>query len=135
MKYLWIGLLLTLAACGDTQAYQGVAYTPPPTPGGRMCIDQCAKSKDYCEQTCDLDNRACYNDVQASAQRDYDNYTRQRFASHASIDMLPSDFEHPDACLEAKKKCLGDCARPHDACYRNCGGAVTVTTSCQFLCF
>jgi hypothetical protein len=137
MKYLGCGiLLLLLAACGGSApVYQSTVYTPPATPGGRMCIDQCNKSRDYCRESCDLENRACYNDVQAAAQREYDRYTRQRFASHLSVDMLPSDFEHAEGCNATKKRCYADCLHPYHSCYHECGGTVTVTSSCQFLCF
>ena len=136
MKYLWIGLFLILAACGsNTPVYQSINYVPPATPGGRMCIDQCAKSRDYCHDSCNLDYRACYNDVQMKAQHQYDRYALDRFASHAPIDMMPSDFEHPEACNTAKSRCVSDCDRPYNTCYHECGGAVTVTSSCQFLCF
>lgn len=124
-----------LVACGNAPTYQNTNYVLPATPGGRLCADQCVKSRDFCRQSCDLDNRACYNDVQAAAQRDYDRYTRERFANRMTVDMLPRDFEHPQDCLAAKKSCLADCVRPYNSCYRSCGGTVTVTTSCQFLCF
>ena len=138
MKYLCCALFLLLAACGGapmTPAAQGIAYTPPATPGGRMCIDQCNKARDYCQESCTLDYRACYNDMQAGAQRDYDSYTRERFTDNLPLSMMPSDFEHPEKCNKEKKNCSSDCAQPYNSCYRSCGGAVTVTTSCQFLCF
>jgi hypothetical protein len=138
IKYLWCAVFLMLAACGgqpSAPVYQGVSYVPPATPGGRMCVDQCNKARDYCQESCGLDYRACYNDVQAAAQRDYDSYVRAHFANPSSLSMVPSSFEHPEACNAQKKSCTADCTRPYDECYRSCGGAVTVTTSCQFLCF
>lgn len=135
MKYLCFGILLLLAACDSAPVYRSTSYALPATPGGRMCVDQCGKSRDYCRESCDLDHRACYNDVQSAAQRDYDNYMRERFADHLPANRWPSDFEHPDACNATKKSCYGDCDRPYNLCYRECGGNVTVTTSCQFLCF
>ena len=124
-----------LAACRDGPVYQNTSYALPTTPGGRMCATQCSEARDYCHQTCDLDNRACYNNVQSAAEADYDRYARERFQSHLGVDRLPSDFEHPEACIAAKKSCNADCDRPYNSCYRDCGGQVTVTTSCQFLCF
>jgi len=128
-----------VAACdgGAVQApaYQGTTYTLPATPGGRMCADQCKKAREYCAQSCDLDYRACYNDVQADAQKSYDLYVRERFMNHASVDLLPSDFEHADLCNAEKKRCLADCDTPYNACYKSCGGGITVTTTCQFMCF
>jgi hypothetical protein len=100
-----------------------------------MCTDQCKKAREYCSESCDLDYRACYNDIQKDAQQNYDIYVRDRFSSHLSVDLLPSDFEHPDLCNAEKKHCLTDCDHPYNACYTSCGGTVTTTTSCTFLCF
>jgi len=124
-----------LVACSEGPVYQSTTYVLPTTPGGRMCTDQCSKSRDFCRESCDLDNHACTNDVQAAAQRDYDKYARERFAAHLPSDRWPSDFEHPEACAAAKKSCYTACDRPYNSCYRSCGGSVIVTTSCQFLCF
>ena len=134
-KILGYAFLLVLGACSSTPAYHNVTYIPPATPGGRLCMEQCNKSRDYCHQSCDLDNRACFNEVQAAAERDYDHYANTRFGERLPNELLPSDFEHPDACIADKKSCYADCNQPYDSCYKSCGGAVTVTTSCQFLCF
>ena len=135
MKYLVCLGLLMLAACGVAPAYQGTQYTPPATPGGRMCMEQCNQARDYCQESCTLDYRACYNNVQAGAQSEYDKYTAERFADRTPVTLMPSDFERPEVCNAEKKKCFADCVHPYDLCYRSCGGTVTVTTSCQFLCF
>lgn len=124
-----------LSACDSTPAHKSISYVRPATPGGRMCIDQCGKSRSYCQDSCNLDNRACYNDVQATAQKEYDAYARARFAKHVSVDMMPSDFERPEKCESAKQKCLSECDEPYKDCYSDCGGQVNVTTSCQFMCF
>ena len=129
--------LLVLAACGggNSPAYQNAAYTLPATPTGRMCVAQCGKSRDYCRESCALDHRACMNEVQTKAQRDYDAYARERFAKHKSLDLFPSDFENPEACNAAKKGCENACDRPYNGCYRDCGGTVNVVSSCQYFCF
>ena len=137
IRNFWCLFFLMLAACGGgaAPAYHSIVYTPPATPGGRMCMDQCNKARDYCQESCSLDYRACYNNVQAAAQIDYDKYASEHFSGHLPSTMMPSDFEHPAACNAERKKCFADCTRPYDSCYRSCGGTVTVTTSCQFLCF
>jgi hypothetical protein len=135
-RHLWFGLVLLLAACGgEAPSYQSTSYAPPATPGGRMCIDQCEKSRDFCRDSCTLDYRACYVDVQKEAQQGYDTYAREHFANHQPIDLFPSDFEHPEACNKDKKHCLSDCEQPYNSCYTGCGGTISVTKSCQFLCF
>jgi hypothetical protein len=98
-------------------------------------MNQCNQSRDYCEKSCDYDYRACYYNVQAAAQVEYDRYVKEHYTYHTPTTLLPSDFEHPDDCNLAKKNCIADCMHPYDSCYRSCGGTVTVTSSCQFLCF
>jgi hypothetical protein len=136
MRPVWLlyGLLLFLAACGDAQNYSPATYTPPPGKGGLMCVEQCGKSRGYCGWSCDLDYRACVNDVQGAAQREYDVYANYRHAHHAPVDLLPSDFEHPEKCEADKKRCEAACDRPYNACYSACGGTVTPRDSCFFLC-
>ena len=136
LKPFLCGLLLLLTACGGgAPSYQTTTYTLPKTPGGRLCATQCAEARDYCRESCALDVRACYNDMQSKAQQDYDLYTRAHFADRKSIKLLPSDFEHPEACVAEKKTCIGTCIKPYNACYTSCGGVVTTTSYCQFLCF
>jgi hypothetical protein len=140
LRHLVLGLVFALAACGgsssvETPATQSLAYTLPATPGGRMCVNQCNQARDFCQQTCDYDIRSCYYEIQKAAQRDYDTYMRDQFARHAPAIMLPSDFEHPEACMDVKKNCLAECDGPYNECYRGCGGVVSTTSSCQYLCF
>jgi hypothetical protein len=68
--FLILGLL---AACGGP-SYQETVYSLPATPGAHLCATQCTEARDYCRQGCDLENRACYNSVQAKAQEEYDRY-------------------------------------------------------------
>jgi len=76
VRKLCCGILLLLVACaGGEPVSQSTSYILPATPGGRMCVDQCNKSRDYCQESCTLDYRACYNDIQASAQHAYDAYS------------------------------------------------------------
>ena len=127
-----------LAGCGGGDAppaYHHVSYVLPATPGGRLCTQQCDMSRDYCAESCHLDHRSCINDVQMAAQRNYDAYARSHYGNQGALVLLPSDFEHPQACNAQKKHCLADCEKPYNACFASCGGSVSVTTSCQFLCF
>jgi hypothetical protein len=138
MKLLSLCTLFVLGACGTNATaptYQNTSYILPASPGGRMCVDQCKKARDYCSESCSLDYRACYNDMQSTAQNEYDHYVRDRFINNTPTELLPSDFEHPEKCNSEKKHCLADCGKPYNACYTTCGGSVSTTSSCQFLCF
>lgn len=96
-------------------------------------MEQCREAQGYCEQRCDLNRRACTNDMQAQAIKDYDKYAREQMSMRAQVDLHPRDFEHPEACDPAE--CYSDCERPYQTCYENCGGKVISTTSCRAFCF
>jgi hypothetical protein len=117
------GFLLALASCDDAQD-PPMAYSPPTTQGGLVCVAQCGKARNYCGWSCDLDYRYCYDDMQKGASRDYENYASYRLAHKVPVDLQPEDFEHPEKCEIVKKHCMADCDRPYNACYGSCGGDV-----------
>ncbi len=130
---LFLLLLASLDAC--TAATTDVAYTLPPTAGGRMCAHQCLEAQDYCRQSCDIKQRQCVMTVQTRAMDDYDKYTRDQFSRHEAIELRPSDFERQTPCINSRKDCGSICDNHYQTCYQECGGHVTATSSCQFLCF
>lgn len=109
--------------------------TPPATPGGRMCLNQCRTAEDFCKQGCDLEDRQCVTKVQQQAMLDYDQYVRSQFASHAPLEFRASDFERAGKCDKVKSSCATKCEDTYRDCFQECGGTVNVTTSCQFMCF
>ena len=127
--------LCALAACGGGPSQAVTSYARPQTPGAVMCIDQCRKSQDYCRENCNLDTRACINNVQANAQQDYDAYVRSRFTARLPVVLTPSSFEHSETCQPEKTSCSNACTSAYNDCYRACGGTVTIQSSCRFLCF
>jgi hypothetical protein len=135
VKVFVCGVCLLLSACASVPARQIITYSLPATPGGRLCVQQCEKSRGFCRESCDLDHRACISEAQAKAQREYENYTTERYRKHLPAEFLPSDFERDDACSAAKKHCFADCDSPYNSCYLECGGQVKIETSCQFFCF
>ncbi|MDE1900617.1 MAG: hypothetical protein KGI37_03095 [Alphaproteobacteria bacterium] len=127
-----------LAACGGDTARVFYAYTPPLTPGGMMCVDQCRKSHDFCAQSCGLDYRACINDMQAMSTKAFDRYAQQRFNAQLPVDRDPSSFEQDGTCNANRNACLADCESPYNSCYKSCGGSVdslTAPSACSFPCF
>lgn len=129
-----LAFLLVLSGCGG-EAPKNYSYTLPPTPGGRLCTNQCVDAQNFCHQTCDLDNRKCVSKVQTQALQDYDKYTREQFSSHLAIDLRPRDFERMASCDSQKKSCSDECESHYQVCYQTCGGKVDTSTSCLFLCF
>jgi hypothetical protein len=119
------GFLMMLTACAGDESGPA-AYTQPPSKGGKLCAEQCNKSRNYCGWSCDLDYRACFIDVQATAMQQYEQYANARLAGGEAVDKSSRDFEHPAACDADKKSCQADCDAPYNACYSSCGGTVAV---------
>jgi len=134
MRFFAIFMLcLALTACGSTA--KTYSYTPPPTPGGRMCTGQCEASQGYCRQHCDLDYRQCVGGIQSQALKDYDEFARQEYASGQPIDLTLRDFERMGPCNDKQAFCYNACENTYGICYGNCGGKVEVSKSCSPLCF
>lgn len=133
MHLLLLAFVAWLSACAP--AAESVSYTLPPTAGGRLCARQCTEAQTYCRQTCDIRQRQCVMKVQAQAMSDYDTYTRQQFSLHQPIELLPSDFERQSSCTNTQKDCAADCDHDYQGCFQECGGQVSKTSSCQFMCF
>lgn len=125
-----------MTACSaGTPATKTTTYEPPNNPGGRLCVTQCNQARDYCQQSCNFDNRQCIGEVQIRALRDYEKYTREQFEAREPIELRPRDFERMAPCDDDKKRCSARCERGYQACYGNCGGQVNIDTSCKFMCF
>jgi hypothetical protein len=128
-------LCLALTACGGGSVAKTYSYTPPTTPGGRMCTEQCQMSSDYCRQGCDLSYRQCVGGVQSQALKDYDKYTREQYDEGQPIDLTLSDFERMSPCNNPQAACYSACDNKYGVCYSDCGGKVEVTKSCSPFCF
>ena len=131
---LSIVCLLALAACVGP-ASKSYVYIPPPTPGGRICSNQCREAQDYCRETCEFVQRQCTSGVQAQALVDYEKYMSDRFLHESPIEMRARDFEHAAPCDKSFQRCTNKCEEQYSGCFQDCGGKVEKTTSCQFLCF
>lgn len=125
---------LILAACAGPAA-ESTSFTPPGTPGGRLCVSQCSQAHNYCREDCSMQQRRCSSKVQAQALMDYEKYMSRKFLHADAIDLRMRDFERMEPCDDAFKSCARICEPPYQNCYENCGGSVDTTTSCRFLCF
>jgi hypothetical protein len=128
--FITLGLVFILAAC-ESSAPASYVYTPPATPGGLMCANQCRLAHDYGLEACDLAYRNCVSNVQAQALKDYGQYTREQFDSNQPMDLYISDFERKRPCDDARTRCNGGCENDYKSCYKNCGGTVSEAGSCQ----
>jgi hypothetical protein len=136
MRFAFMALLALplLVACA-TPADEHYSFTPPDTPGGRLCLSQCIQAQSYCGQGCSLEKRQCAAKVDEQAITDYDRYTRMQFAAGEAVELRPRDFERTAPCDIDQKNCTGDCDKNYRMCYETCGGKVDTVSSCQFLCF
>jgi len=133
-----LAFVLMLSACGGGAGGGDSALPPlPQKPGARMCASQCHEAQNYCNQTCDLDNRSCVNDAQAKAIHDYDSYAREHFLDGSPVTLRPSDFENMTGCNGEKASCATACDKAFRTCYNGCLGPPKPTpqSSCSFLCF
>jgi hypothetical protein len=133
VSFLLLAALALLSGCGTAKDVTN--YALPPTAGGRLCSHECLEAQDYCHRTCDIRKRLCVNDAQARAIEDYDKYTREQYAQHLPIELTPRDFERQKTCVTDRTDCGLLCDRHYDGCFQDCGGRISVTSSCQYLCF
>jgi len=134
LSLLGLGLILLLSGCGAVgdDALRS-RYDLPQKPGPRMCAFQCRNAFDHCGEGCNLTERACSNDVQAQAIRDYEAYARERFMAHAPTELRPRDFERLGQCTATS--CRSSCKSAYNKCFEACGGKIVTQSPCQFLCF
>jgi len=134
---VWLTVAVALSGCmiGDFGGHRAEPsrYDPPNKPGGRMCSFQCRNAYDSCSEVCHLKERACTNEVQTQAIKDYEAYARDQYRAHLPVDLRPRDFERLESC--APTSCVASCRDHYDNCYEKCGGKVTRSSSCKALCF
>ncbi|MDX2028456.1 MAG: hypothetical protein SFW62_07460 [Alphaproteobacteria bacterium] len=131
-KALFLLLTLMLPGCAASETH---SYITPPTPGGRLCASQCQEAKDYCSETCHIQQRQCVTRVQGQALMDYQKYTAGQYFQRQAIELRPRDFERMTPCNDALKTCSDKCEDHYRACFESCGGQVKTESSCQFMCF
>jgi len=113
------GLALALAACGPIYQTQ-YAFTPPPTPEGRVCIMQCEQLRFQCRQNEDLKVQNCENQNRW-ARAEYERCKRSgRKDCHDGTIWCSSDYDR--------------CDEQYRFCYQSCGGQVLATTVCVANC-
>jgi len=60
--------------------------------------------------------------MQAQAIKDYEVYVKEQFEDRMSVDLRPSDFEHPEQCEQPS--CVHLCKKDYDQCFTKCGGTI-----------
>ena len=118
-----LSLILFLTACGALGPQGPVRYAPPDTPGGRMCVVECRKGRDKCVEACQFKERGCIIDMQGEALKSYEAYTQERFKARLPVELRPSSFENPEACVATN--CRTFCEETYQDCFEKCGGSVS----------
>lgn len=135
LSFLGLILILGLGACGKSAGPDTslTRYELPQKPGPRLCAFQCLNAFERCGDTCNLEERGCYNDTQAQAIRDYEAYAREQFMARSPTDLRPRDFERTTQCIATS--CRKNCKKTYDKCFTECGGKIETPSVCQFMCF
>jgi len=121
-----LALSLTLNGCGPIYSTQ-YRYTPPVDSNGKMCVNQCASSRDLCRQL--EESRA--SQEQAQCQQN----ATMRYAlclSNAKTDQARSQCNSSSYCSRSAntERCEGS----YRQCFQNCGGRVDSFQVCDFGC-
>ncbi len=114
--------ILLLSGCVAAPPPGPARFIQPTKPGGRLCAVQCREAFAHCEEGCALEQKACTNDLQAQAIRDYESHVREQFKSHRPPELRPSDFEKLESCEPAL--CMKTCRTGYRSCFESCGGSV-----------
>jgi len=134
LSFFTLALILCLTGCvGGTVDTSLTRYELPQKPGPRLCAFQCRSAFDHCRDGCNLGERACYNETQTQAIKDYEAYARDQFMARAPTDLRPRDFERSGQCVATS--CRKSCKNNYDTCFQECGGTIVTKSACQFLCF
>jgi len=121
-----LALSLTLSGCGPIYSTQ-YRYTPPVDSNGRMCVNQCANSRDLCRQL--EESRA--SQEQAQCQQN----ASMRYAlclSSAKTDQARSQCNSSSYCSRSAN--TERCEESYRQCFQNCGGKIDSFQVCDFGC-
>jgi hypothetical protein len=121
-----LALSLALSGCGPIYSTQ-YRYTPPLDTNGKMCVNQCASSRDLCRQL--EESRA--SQEQAQCQQN----ATMRYAlclSNAKTDQARSQCNSSSYCSRSAN--TERCEESYRQCFQNCGGKIDSFQVCDFGC-
>ena len=133
MKIKWLtalsGLLamsLVLSGCGPVYSTQ-YRYTPPLDANGKMCVNQCANTREMC--------RVMEESRASQEQSQCQQNATMRYAlclSNAKTDQARSQCNSSSYCSRSvnTERCEG----AYRQCFQNCGGRVDSFQVCDFGC-
>ncbi len=116
--------LAALAGCGPI--YDTVySYTPPSSPAGKFCVDNCEDRQDDCERFENERAEYCEDRQREQMDRCADRISREK-GRGPKFD----ECGKTESCTASLTRCEEDYRR----CYGNCGGTVTSKQECVAFC-
>lgn len=106
-----------VTGCGSNSATTVYSYSPPTSPDGGACVDECKQSTANCKKHCTTADPQCLAHAQQKARLDYQEYINTQNATG----QLPSrplvSFYHPEQCDGSGCGCQHE----YEVCYQLCG--------------
>lgn len=142
-SFIAASLLFLLASCGPPQPYFQTSYQliAPNSDNGRMCANNCLMMQQNCRSSCSIQSQQCQinntilqQNARYQADRDFDDYVRDRQAMGRLIKRDRNDFYNEPLNNCGDESCSGSCTNDYYGCYTNCGGQVIPQTSCVSNC-
>ncbi|MFH2122059.1 MAG: hypothetical protein ABIJ50_01040 [Pseudomonadota bacterium] len=116
---LILSVLPGIVGCGPMYQVH-YAFTPPPTPEGRMCIMQCEQLRYQCRRNEDMNKQNCENQNRW-ARMEYERCKKSGYQDcYDGRVWCPTDYEH--------------CDEEYRWCYQSCGGQVAASSVCVANC-
>jgi hypothetical protein len=126
MRKFFYGALLLLAACGPVY-HTDYILTPPASPSGKQCANQCYYVREGCMGACENVGYNCGSGMYGSLG--YSHWNRGRHGAFSGIG-YGSPHHHAADCRYERDLCAERCEMQYRQCFTVCGGQVTPSTVC-----
>lgn len=97
-------------------------YSPPTSPDGRVCVDECQQAKNTCTQLCSKESPQCIYEAQQKAQKEQQAYAISQQMAGKPVSLTPESFYDDTHC--AHTGC--GCENQYKVCYQLCGTRTVV---------
>lgn len=114
-------MVLLFAGCSSTSTTV-YSYSPPTSPDGRICVDECKQSQNTCTQLCSKESPQCIYEAQQKAQKEHQAYATSQQMAGKPVSLTPESFYDDTHC--AHTGC--GCEHQYKICYQLCGTRTVV---------
>jgi hypothetical protein len=118
-----------LSSCGSIYG-TAYSYQPPKSASGKMCVEQCVKTKNHCQQSCRMQDQSCRMTEHKHAYYRFQQYRNQQTALGKPVKKSVNDFDN--SYFQCNVTC--HCPIEFNSCYQRCGGIVTQHQECTAFC-